>query len=491
MARQQYDYDLCILGGGSTGLVAGNVAGALGARVALVEKARIGGECLWTGCVPSKALLHVAEIAHTMRRGQTFGLRNIPLSHKDCGGAFDYVRAKIAEVRKNDATEKMLQDFGVDVFFGTPEIVSPHLIRTPTGDIRAAQLLIATGSSPILPDIPGLADIGYLTNVTLFDLTEVPESIIIIGGGYIAVEMGQALDRLGAKVTLIQRGSRLLMKDDEELTALLTDRLHNEDLSIHRNAEAVKAERTAGGQKSVTIRRPDGSESTVQAEEILVAVGRQANTAGLNLERFGVPLDDQGNIQTDDHGRAGMPTLWAAGDVTGRYQFSHMAEHEAKIIVRNILFPGNQAVPYDIVPWATFTDPELARVGLTQTEAEEKYGANQIQIHRHSFLQDDRAIVEGHTLGIVKVITTGLNGNIVGAHILGPRAGELIHEWALAMRHNLPIRAIADLIHVYPTLAVSNQRAAQRWYSGVQQQPLVRGILEKGFGFTPRDASDL
>lgn len=491
MARQQFDYDLCILGGGSTGLVAGNVAGALGARVALAEKARIGGECLWTGCVPSKALLHVGDVAHTMRQGRALGLKNVPLTHRDCAGAFAYVREKITEVRTNDATEKMLQDFGVDVFNGTPEILSPHLIRMPTGDIRAAQILIATGSSPVKPDIPGLAETGYLTNVTLFDLKEVPESIVIIGGGYIAAEMGQALDRLGAKVTLIQRGPRLLMKDDAELTDLLTDRLRNEDLTIHLNAEAVKAERTAEGMKSVTIRHDDGVETIVTAAEILVAVGRKANTEGLDLPRHGIELDDKGNIVTDAHGRTNVPTIWAAGDVTGKYQFSHIAEHEAKIIVRNILFPGNQVVPYDIVPWATFTDPELARVGLTEEEAKEKYGAENVGVHRHSFMQDDRAIVEGKTLGVVKILTTGINGTIIGAHILGPRAGELIHEWVLAMRHNLPIRAIADLIHVYPTLSVSNQRAAQRWYSGVQQQPLVKGVLSNVFGFTPRDASNL
>ena len=491
MARKNNDYDLCVVGGGSTGLVAGNVAGALGARVALIEKGRIGGECLWTGCVPSKALLHVAATAQAMRNGQALGLKNIPLSRNDCAGAFDYVREKIAEVRVNDATEKMLHDFGVDVFFGTPEIVRPDLIRTPGGDIRASHLLIATGSSPVHPDIPGLKEIGYLTNVTLFDLTAVPESLVIIGGGYIAAEMGQALSRLGSKVTLIQRDARLLAKDDAELTDLLTDHLRGEGITIHLNAEAVKAERTMDNQKMVTVREAGGAETTITASEILAAVGRKANTDNLNLPEFGVTLDKAGSIVVDDAGRTSVPNIWAAGDVTGKYQFSHMAEHEAKIVIRNILFPGTQKVPYDIVPWATFTSPELARVGLTEKKAKEKHGAKNVQIHRHSFRQDDRAIVENSTTGVVKIITTGLNGNIVGAHILGPRAGELIHEWVLAMRHNLPIRAVADLIHVYPTLAVSNQRAAQRWYSGVQQQPLVKGALSTIFGFHPRDPSEL
>lgn len=490
-ARKHFDYDLVILGGGSAGIVAGNVAGAVGARVALVEKERIGGECLWTGCVPSKALLHVAQVAKTMRSAKSLGLKNARLTRDDCAGAFAYVREKIEEVRNNDATERMLRDFGVDLFFGGPRFIGPNLVSTPQGDLRGAQFLLATGSSPREPDdIPGLREAGYRTNKTLYGLDRVPESVVFVGGGYIACEMGQALSRLGAKVTVLDRGPRVLKKDDAELVEILTRLLAEEDrVEIVTGAEVTQV-RTDGGRKVITA-MVAGTEREFAAEEIVVSAGRRANTGGLNLDVPGVDLDEKGSVRVDATGRTSAPHVWACGDVTGRYQFSHIAEHEAKVLVRNILFPGAQAVPYDIVPWATFTDPELAHVGLTEAEAVAKHGEKAVTVLRHRFLQDDRAIVEGQTVGLVKVVTTGLNGNVVGASILGPNAGEMIHEWVIAMRHGLPVRAIADLIHVYPTVSVSNQRAAQKWYAGVFDQPLVKGALSHLFGFEPRDASGL
>lgn len=489
MARRNFDYDLVIIGGGSAGIVSGNVAGALGARVALVEKSRIGGECLWTGCVPSKALLHVADVAHTLRRGRSLGLKNVRLSRDDCAGAFRYVREKIDEVRGNDATEQMLRDFGVELFFGEGSFVSPHLFSTPQGDLRGANFLLATGSAPRVPEIPGLAEAGYLTNQTLFDLEAVPASLIIIGGGYIACEMGQALNRLGCSVTIVERGERLLKKDDPELVGMLTDVLQNEGVKVVLNAEVIRVRRDLEGHRVVTFRNGD-QESDLAAEAVLVTTGRQANTNGLSLGAVGARLDEKGNVGVDAMGRTSTPHIWACGDVTGQFQFSHMAEHEAKAVVRNILFPVPQKISFDLVPWATFTDPELATVGLTEDAAREKYGADSVQVVRHEFRQDDRAIVEGSTVGQVKVIVAGTNGAVVGAQILGPRAGELIHEWVIAIAHKLPVRAIADLVHVYPTLSVSNQRAAQRWYAGVMQKPLVQRGLTL-LGYQPRDAGSL
>ncbi len=493
--RKKFDYDLVIIGGGSAGIVAGNVAGALGARVALVEKARIGGECLWTGCVPSKALLHAADVARQMQTGvDAAGLKNVRLTRDECAGAFDYVREKITEVRTNDATEKMLRDFGVEIFHGASEFVAPHVFRTPSGDLRAAHFLIATGSRAATPNIPGLTETGYLVNETLFDRDRVPESLVCIGGGYINVEMGQALARLGARVTLVDRGPRLLGREDAELTDLLTGVLRAEGVEVLLNAavEGVRRDEAAGGGKVVTMRGADGETGDLACEEILVSVGRAANTGGLNLEKVGVALDEKGNVAVDSTGQTSALHIFACGDVTGRFQFSHVAEHEAKIVVRNVLFPGRQNVPYDVVPWAAFTDPELARVGLTEEEARQKYGAANIQILRHEFRQDDRAIVENRTTGLVKIIVRrGLNGTVVGAHVLGPNAGEMIHEWVIAMRHNLPVHAIADLIHVYPTVSVSNQRAAQRWYGDLMNKPLVKGALRTLFGLEPRDAPAL
>jgi pyruvate/2-oxoglutarate dehydrogenase complex dihydrolipoamide dehydrogenase (E3) component len=488
MARGRFDYDLVIIGGGSAGIVAGNVAGALGARVALVERDRIGGECLWTGCVPSKALLHVADSARLMRHGRDLGLRNVRLRREDCAGAFDYVRQKIREVRENDATEQMLRDFGVEIIVGEGRFLGPHLLRTRGGDLRARSFLLATGSSPVVPEIPGLRETGFVTNKTLFDLDHVPESVITIGGGYIACEMGQALARLGARVTILDRNERLLRREDDELATKLTEALRGEEIEIVTSARVTAVRRGEDGNKIVTV--AVGQETRELAcAEILVGAGRRANTEGLDLDAAGVALDEQGWVRVNGTGRTSAANVWACGDVTGRFPFSHMAEHEAKIVVRNVLFPGAQAIPYDVVPWCTFTDPELARVGMTEAEAGGQYGAGSVQILRHAFRQDDRAIVENRATGLVKVVTTGLNGRIVGAHILGPSAGDLIHEWALAMRHDLPVRAVADLIHVYPTLSVSNQRAAQRWYGLLMEKPVVRGTLSALFGLHPRDAS--
>lgn len=487
MPRHKYDYDLVIIGAGSAGIVAGNVAGALGARVALVEKERIGGECLWTGCVPSKALLYAADVARLLRTGREYGLKNSRLSRDDCAGAFEYVRRKIEEVKTNDATEKMLRDFGVEIFFGASRFAGPHLLRTAQGDLRAASFLLAMGSSPVVPEIPGLAEAGYLTNKTLFDRDHIPASVVAAGGGYIACEMGQALQRLGAKVTIVERGERLLKQEDAELTAILADVLRGEGIDIRTNAAVTGAGIGGDGRRFVSLTDRDEARTLLSCDEILVAVGRRANTDGLNLADVGVGLDEKSNVRVDAAGRTTTAHIWACGDVTGQHQFSHMAEHEAKALVRNILFPGTQAVPRDVVPWATFTDPELARVGLTEAEAAAKFGAGSIGVLRHEFRQDDRAIVEGKTTGRVKVITAGLNGTVVGAHILGPGAGEMIHEWVLAMEHGLPVRAIADLIHVYPAVSVSNQRAAQRWYAGVMENPVVRGALSSLFGYHPPD----
>ena len=486
MGRQRFDYDLVIVGGGSAGIVAGNVAGALGARVALVEKTRIGGECLWTGCVPSKALLHYADVVQTVREAKAIGVRNVRAPGRDdCAGAFAYVRRKIEEVRSNDATETMLEDFGVELFFGGGTFAGPHLVRTPQGDLRGENFLIVTGSAPAVPDVPGLADVGFLTNTTLFDLSAVPASLAIIGGGPIACEMGQALARLGCQVTIIEHGERLLKSDDIELTGRLTDLLSGEGIQILTRTEVTGARRE-GESKILSLRVPDGATRDLAVSEILAAVGRKANTEGLGLESVGVARNAKGFILTDGAGKTTVPHIWACADVTGRAPFSHMAEHEAKIVCRNILFPGSQEIPLNLIPWTTFTDPELAHVGLTEKEAIERYGEENIRVLRHEFRQDDRAIVENRSAGLVKVVANRGSGLVLGAHILGPNAGDTIHEWILAMRHGLKVTALADLIHVYPTVSVSNQRAAQKWYIGMTEQPLVKGAL-RIFGYDPRE----
>lgn len=482
MNTKNYDYDLLIIGGGSAGIVAGNVAGAIGARVALIERHRIGGECLWTGCVPSKALLHAADVAHTLKHAASHGFADVPLPREKCAGAFDYVRAKIAETRANDATEKMLADYGVQIFRGNPQFRDAHTVTTPNGDIKAAHILLAMGSRPAVPDIPGLADAGYLTNTTLYDLTSVPESVGVIGGGYIACEMGQSLTRLGANVHIFERGDRVLKRDDAEVVGVLTDTLEADGVVIHTNAKIERVERDAENRRVIVL--ADGSRHAFHA--LLVTTGRKPNTDSLDLHDVGVDLGATGAVLVDDYGQTTANHIYACGDVTGTNLFSHMAEAEAKVVVRNILLPGAAKVPRTLVPYAIFTSPEIAHVGLTESAAREKYG-DSITVLRHHFVQDDRAIAENQTAGLVKVVTVGTFGKIIGASICGLRAGELIHEWVMAMHHDLPITAIADLVHTYPTLNVSNQRAAQKWYVGAMDTPLVTGALNL-LGYKPRIA---
>jgi pyruvate/2-oxoglutarate dehydrogenase complex dihydrolipoamide dehydrogenase (E3) component len=465
-------YEIIVIGGGSAGIVCANVAAALGVRTALVEKERIGGECLWTGCVPSKALIHAAAVASDRTGSRALGAPREPVDRSVGREALNYVREAIERVREADATEAMLRDFGVELFFGVPRFEEPHVLQVGDTRLLGRQFILATGSRPAAPDIPGLAESGYLTNQSLFSLPEVPESLGVIGGGPIGVEMAQAFGRLGAEVTLLQRGPRLLPRDDPELTGELETMLAAEGIRVLTMAPVTGVRRAADGSRTITFSRGDRTEE-VGCAELLVATGRRANVQGLNLEAAGVCLDPVG-VWVDRKLRTSARHIWACGDVLGRHRFSHMAEHEAKAVVRNALLPFSPHVPLEIEPWTTFTDPELAAVGLTEEQAMRKEG--RVKVYRHSFGQDDRALVDEAGRGLVKIVA-GRRGRILGAHILGPRAGELIHEFVLAMTYGLSVRDLADAIHVYPTLSMANQRAAQRYYQGCMEQSLTRGGL--------------
>jgi pyruvate/2-oxoglutarate dehydrogenase complex dihydrolipoamide dehydrogenase (E3) component len=373
----------------------------------------------------------------------------------------------------------MMRELGVEIFLGPPCFEDRHVLRVGEQRLLARQFILATGSRPAVPDIPGLLEAGCLTNETIFDLEEVPESLAVIGGGPIGVEMVQAFRRLGAEVTLLQRGPRLLPRDDTELTEHLERLLRSEGIRVVTQAEVTEVRSQPDGTKRISIRREAENEE-VQAAALLVATGRRPNVEGLNLEAVGVRVGEEG-VWADQRLRTSAPNIWACGDVLGRHQFSHMAEHEAKSVVRNALLPFPQRVPFEIEPWTTFTDPKLAHVGLTEAEAREQ-GRN-VHVYRHSFQQDDRALVDEAGRGVVKIVADG-RGRVLGAHILGPRAGELIHEFVLAMRHGISVRALADTIRVYPTLSMANQRAAQRYYQELADQPLTRSALRLVFLLT-------
>ncbi|HZT44036.1 MAG TPA: FAD-dependent oxidoreductase [Chthonomonadaceae bacterium] len=480
------EYDIIVIGGGSAGIVSGVTAAGLGAKTLLIEKQRLGGECSWTGCVPSKALLHAASIAHRMRNAGQCGLPPCAISREQAAGALAYVREMVERVRIADDSAGLLAEMGAEVVFGEAVFTGPDRLDFEGKTLRARQFVLCTGSRPTVPDIPGLEEAGYLTNQTLFDLTEVPESLVVIGGGPVGVEMAQAFARLGSRVTILTRGPRLLERDDAELTEMLMRYLQEEGITIHLNAKIERIERRAG---SKVVAAHIGEEPVeVPAEAILVATGRAPNVEGLNLDRAGVRVEKEG-VPVDARLHTTGPRVWACGDVLGRYQFSHMAEYEARTAVLNALFPLRQKARFRLVPWTTFTDPELAHAGLTEQEAKEK--GLRFAVYRHPFDRDDRALVDGEGKGLVKLIVAeGWRGRILGAQILGPRAGELIHVPLLAMERGLTVRALADLITVYPKLNISIQRAAQRWYQRLGERPPVRALLNAYFRYlTPRSLS--
>ena len=487
------DYDIVAIGGGSAGLVVAVGAAQLGARVALVEKCALGGDCLFTGCVPSKTLIRSARFAADARRAADFGFSSPHLEFKN--GSFSDITARVQRVIKkigeHDAPERF-RALGVDVIFGTPRFISRHELEVtqskhPNGNadaskriIRAHRFCISTGSRPAIPPIPGLNQTGFLTNEEVFHAQKLPRSLVVLGAGPVGLELGQCFARFGSEVTVVEMGGRVLPREDEEVSAKMKELLEAERMRLLLNTTAVRA-RVANGNKVVTVER-DQQLQEIHAEEILVATGRRPNIEGMNLEAAGVQYDKQ-RIITDQYLHTTQSNIYAAGDVTGHFPFTHMAAYEASVVVRNALFfgPLRQRTDFRLVPWTTFTDPEVARVGLTENEASERFGAERTQVFRVEFAENDRANTEEETCGFVKIICDR-RGAILGAHIVGAHAGELIHEIVLAMRHRLPISSIGGLVHVYPTFMQVNQRAGLNALK-TKLTPTVKKVLSYYFSW--------
>lgn len=444
-------YDLVIVGMGSAGMSAAELASTLPVRVAVVERDRVGGDCLWTGCVPSKALLASAKAAHVMRTADRWGLPAVD-PDIDTEAVWKRLKAVQDDIATTDDDPDRYRRLGVDVITGTARLTGPTEVEVTSGDgsthtLRTRFTLVCTGSRPRLPDVAGLADVGHLTSESIFELDRAPASVVFIGGGPIAVELAQGLCRLGVEVSVLERAGRLLSKEEPSLAATLTELLGAEGVDIRLGAEVARV--SAGGAGKVVHGTEGGVATTWTAEEVFVATGRLPNVEGLGLEALGVEVGERG-VEVDDRMRTSVPTVYAVGDVAGRYLFTHNAGHEAVRAVRDMFFPGSGTVS-DLVPWCTFTDPELAHAGLTLAEAEERH--DDAEAHRTSLSHSDRARAEGHPEGEVVVVTGG--GRIVGAHVLAPAAGEVIHELALAIHHGLSLSDVAGLVHVYPTYATS------------------------------------
>ena len=444
--------DICVIGAGSGGLSVAAGASQLGASVALVERHLMGGDCLNFGCVPSKALLAAAKSAHGIEAAGRFGLSAAPPA-VDWVAVRRHVRDVIAAIAPHDSAERF-RALGVNVMSGSARFVGPGEIDVDGQPVTARRFVVATGSSPMVPPISGLENVPYLTNETLFDYDQSMAHLIVIGGGPIGVEMAQAHQRLGVQVSLIEM-ARLLPNDDAELASVVQRRLAREGVQI---LTGVKVEGVASDAGGVVVRVDDGRQ--VRGSHLLLAAGRKANVEGLNLEAAGVDYSARG-IAVDARLRTSNKKIFAIGDVAGGLQFTHVAGHHAGIVIRNALFRLPAKAKRTAIPWVTYTDPELAHVGLMEEQARAQAGA--IRILRFPFAENDRARAERDTDGLIKVLTAK-NGRVLGASIAGPHAGDLIQPWVMAVEQKLKIGAMAGAIWPYPTFGEVGHRAAGSYF---------------------------
>jgi pyruvate/2-oxoglutarate dehydrogenase complex dihydrolipoamide dehydrogenase (E3) component len=451
-------YDLIIIGGGSAGLPAAQIAAALGARVALVDRDKLGGECLHTGCVPSKALLRIARVAAEVRTAGQLGL-SARLNPVDLSAVADRVHRVIDQIYvTSDAPERFIAQ-GVDVALGEVRFLARDRLAVNGQTVTARRYLICTGSHPTVPPIAGLAEAGFLTNESVFDLRHLPASLVVIGGGPIGCELGQAFARLGARVTIVEALERLLPQDEPAAAQVLQARLAAEGVTILTRAHITGVSHR-GGRRIVAASTPD-ARVEIATEQILVAAGRAPNVAGLDLEAAGVRYDAKKGIAANAYLRTSNPRIYAAGDVTGGYHLTHAAALHARKAVRNALIPLPSKLDARVMPWTTFTEPEIAHVGLTEAQARQQHG-DRVRVYTQAFHDVDRAVVEGETAGFVKLVGTR-GGKLLGAQIVGPAAGEYINEVALAMQRGLGLGDLANTTHVYPTLAIAIQQAAAKY----------------------------
>jgi len=444
-------YDLLVIGGGTAGLVAAVGAAGQGARTLLVERDRTGGDCLWRGCVPSKALLTVAEHAHIARTSGDLGVHAGEVS-VDFAAAMAHVKASIATIEPHDSPDRLRRE-GVEVRTGTARFVGPQLVEVDGDRIPFRHAMIATGATPVVPPLPGLVDAEPLTSDTLWDLTELPERLVVLGGGPIGSELGQAFARLGAHVTIVEMAPAIIPREEPEASAVLTAQLTAEGVDVLNGTTARRVETDEDATRHLVV-SPSGAddgadERTIPFDQILVAVGRKPTTGDLGLDAAGVELTDRGAIAVDDRLRTSNPRIFAGGDATMLLPFTHVASTHGSTVVQNALFGLRASVDHERIPWVTFTDPEVARVGLSAAEARERFGDDiAVRTSAHGGL--DRAVTSGRTEGFAQLVGDD-KGRIVGATIVGPRAGESIGEVTAWMANGAKVDRITRTTHAYPT----------------------------------------
>jgi pyruvate/2-oxoglutarate dehydrogenase complex dihydrolipoamide dehydrogenase (E3) component len=469
-----FDYDVVVIGAGSAGLVACKLANGLGKRVALIEKRKIGGDCTWTGCIPSKTLIKSAYMAHQMRRLEQFGLQ----PKKPIELNADKVMAHVREVVEADAAghpPESYQAEGIDVLFGGPKFLDNRRIKLNDKVISSNKFVVCTGSQPLIPPIEGLDKVTYLTNETIFDLKTLPKSMIVLGAGPIGIELSAALNRLCVKVSVILRSSQILKKEDKELADRLMEILQEEGVRILTKTKTAGF--AHGNGKIVADVEDQQGRRQIEAESVLVAVGRRPNTSELALEKAGVEFNEQG-IVVDKHLRTTAKNIYACGDVVPPYLFTHMAEYEAIVATTNACFGlPIKKTNYENVLWCTYTDPELAHAGLTEQQAREQYG-DKIRVYRWEHKDVDRAKTDLAQNGLSKFVCDK-KGKLLGIHILGHGAAELMHEAQLAKSIGLPFNKIASVIHAYPSYSDAVRQPAKRCYIDSLQNNFLLKLIKK------------
>lgn len=466
---KHFDFNLAVIGAGSAGLVSAYIAAAVKAKVALIERDRMGGDCLNTGCVPSKALIRSAKLMADIKRGASLGIAETG-GRVDFASVMDRVHRVIQAIEPHDSVERYTQ-LGVDCFSGEAEVLSPWEVRVGDNKITAKNIILATGAEPFVPPIPGIDAVGHLTSDTLWRLKELPKRLLVLGGGPIGCELAQAFARLGSRVTLVDMADRILPREDADASAEVMRAFESDGVEVLISHKTT-AFRVDAGRRIAELEHADGK-SEIEFDAVLVAVGRKARDDTPGLDALGLERGRGGTLVVDDYLRTRHPSVFACGDAVGPYQFTHVAAHQAWYAAVNALFGSFKKfkVDYSVIPWATFTEPEIARVGLSESDAQEQ--GIPVEVTRYGIDDLDRAIADGEAHGFVKVLTPPGKDRILGVTIVGHDAGNLIAEYVLAMKHGIGLNKILGTIHIYPTLTEANKYAAGEWKKANAPQGLL------------------
>jgi dihydrolipoamide dehydrogenase len=469
---KQFDTNLIVIGAGSAGLVSALIAATVKAKVTLVERHKMGGDCLNTGCVPSKSLIRSARIADYARRAEEFGLAKVDVK-VDFQKVMERVQGVIKTIEPHDSVERFTE-LGVDCVQGEATILSPWEVQVDGTVLSARNIVIASGARPRVPDIRGLDSLDYLTSDTVWDLREAPGRLLVLGAGPIGCELAQAFARLDCDVTLVSNGERILPREDAEVSKVVAAAFKRQRIAVKLGHEALSF--SSNGTEQSCVFKTDRGQRSLQFDRVLLAVGRSANVENMGLEALGIEISKAGTVAVDEYLNTAVPTISACGDVAGPYQFTHMASHQAWYAAVNALFGRFRKfkVDYSIVPWATFTDPEVARVGLNEQEAKAQDIA--YDVTRYDLDDLDRAIADGEAHGFIKVLTEPGRDRIIGVTIVGYHAAELINEFVLAMKHGIGLAKILGTIHIYPTLSEGNKFVAGEWRKARKPEGLLQWV---------------